>query len=171
MLNWILANPTEAGAYAGVILGILLAAFSVWKVAGFRQGLLALMLRAERARRHGQLGPVDGPQVMDLVIQWALTYLVPGLPAWLRPVFTPDRIRAMAQGFWNLMLDLLDDGLLNGTRPVLDDELTRERRLLRSERFLHARAGSDHKNLPMFPVDLRSTAEKELPTDDPPGAA
>lgn len=122
MLNWILNNPVETGALAGVILGILFTVIGVWKVKGFRQGLLMLMLRLDRARRQGQLGPVDGPQVMALVVNWAMTRLVPGLPIFLRPFVTPARIEQWAQGLFDGTLDLLDDGLLNGTRPTLPDD-------------------------------------------------
>lgn len=123
MLDWILANPTEAGTLAGVFLAILIAAVAAWKVGGFRQGLLALMLHADRARRQGKVGPIDGPQVMALVINMAMTKLVPQLPAWLRPVITPERIQRWAQAGFDLGLDYLDDGLLNGTRPTLPDEV------------------------------------------------
>jgi len=118
MLDWILANPETAGTIAGAIIAVLLAAVATLRTTGsLRQGLLALMLQADRARRKGLLGPIDGPQVMDLVIQVAMSRLVPRLPALIRPLITADRLRAIAQRLYDLSLDYLDDGLINGTRP------------------------------------------------------
>lgn len=122
MLDWILTNPETAGAIAGVIIAILLAAVEVVRRTGsIRQALLAAMLRIERGRRRGEL-PIDGPAAMDFVIAWAMNSLVPRAPVWLRPVLTEERLRRWAQGLYDLALDLLDDGILNGTRPVLDDD-------------------------------------------------
>jgi len=117
MLDWILENPEAAGAIAGVIVAILLAAVEVVRRTGsIRQALLTAMLRAERARRQGQL-PFDGPVIMERVIAWAMGYLRPMAPVWLRPLLTEERFRRWAQALYDGMLDLLDDGLLNGTRP------------------------------------------------------
>lgn len=119
MLDWILANPETTGAIAGVIVAILLAAVEVVRRTGsIRQALLAAMLRVERARRRGEL-PVDGPAAMGFVIAWAMNSLVPQAPVWLRPALTEDRLRRWAQGLYDAMLDLLDDGILNGTKPDL----------------------------------------------------
>ncbi|WP_374713119.1 hypothetical protein [Symbiobacterium terraclitae] len=120
MLDWILANPETAGTIAGAIIAVLLAAVATLRTTGsLRQGLLALMLQADRARRKGLLGPIDGPQVMDLVIQVAMSRLVPRLPALIRPLITAERLRAVAQRLYDLSLDYLDDGVLNGTWPEL----------------------------------------------------
>jgi len=120
MLDWILANPETVGTIVGAIVAVLLVTIATIRTTGsLRQGLLALMLAADRARRKGLLGPIDGPQVMDLVIQAAMTKVVPRLPAIIRPLITPDRLRAIAQRLYDLSLDYLDDGLLNGTRPEL----------------------------------------------------
>lgn len=117
MLDWIPANPETAGTIAGAVIAILLAAVEVIRRTGsIRQALLTAMLRAERARRQGQL-PLDGPAIMELVVAWAVGYLVPRSPAWLRPMLTADRLRRWAQALYDGALDLLDDGLLNGTRP------------------------------------------------------
>lgn len=116
--DWILANPETIGTIVGALVAILLVTLATIRTTGsLRQGLLALMLAADRARRKGQLGPIDGPQVMDLVIQAAMAKVVPRLPAIIRPLITPERLRALAQGLYDLSLDYLDDGLLNGTRP------------------------------------------------------
>lgn len=118
MIDWILANPEAAGAIAGVVIAILLAAIEVLRRTGsIRQALLTAMLRAERARRKGDL-PFDGPAIMELVITWAMGYLRPRMPLWLRPMLTEDRFRRWAQSLYNGALDLLDDGLLNGSRPA-----------------------------------------------------
>src|SRR5690606_14568754 len=117
MLDWILTNPEAAGAIAGVAIAILLAAVEVVRRTGsIRQALLTAMLRAERARRKGEL-PFDGPVIMERVITWAMGYLRPRAPIWLRPVLTEERLRRWAQALYDAALDLLDDGLLNGTRP------------------------------------------------------
>lgn len=117
-LNWIAGNPDATGALIGTLLAILLAAVAALRATGsLRQGLLALMLQADRARRQGRLGPIDGPGVMDLVVQSAMSTLVPRLPAWLRPTITTDRLRTTAQRLFDMSLDYLDDGVLNGTRP------------------------------------------------------
>jgi hypothetical protein len=118
LLDWILGNPDTAGMIAGAVIVILLAAVATLRATGsLRQGLLALMLQADRARRHGQLGPIDGPQVMELVIQAAMASLVPKLPLWLRLMVTADKLRTTAQRLYDLSLDYLDDGVLNGTKP------------------------------------------------------
>jgi len=118
MLDWILANPETVGTIIGAIVGILLVTIATLRTTGsLRQGLLSLMLAADRARRQGKLGPIDGPQVMDLVIQAAMTKVVPRLPAIIRPLITPDRLRALAQRLYDLSLDYLDDGIINGSRP------------------------------------------------------
>lgn len=123
MLDWILTNPETAGTIVGAVIATLLAAVATLRATGsLRQGLLALMLAADRARRQGKLGPIDGPQVMDLVIQAAMTRLVPRLPALIRPLITADRLRAVAQRLYDLSLDYLDDGLPNRTKPVLTDD-------------------------------------------------
>jgi len=121
MLDWILTHPEAAGVVAGAVVTLLIVLAATLRVTGsLRQGLLALMLQAEKMRRKGQLGDViDGPKVMDVVIQWAMATLVPRLPAIIRPLITPDRLRALAQRLYDLSLDYLDDGLLNGTRPEL----------------------------------------------------
>lgn len=119
MLDWILANPETAGAIAGAVVTLLVVLVATLRVTGsLRQGLLALMLQAEKMRRKGQLvGVIDGPQVMDLVIQWALATMVPRLPAFVRPLITAERLRSMAQRLYDLSLDYLDDGVLNGSKP------------------------------------------------------
>lgn len=119
MFDWILANPEAAGAIVGAVIAVLLAAVAALRTTGsLRQGLLALMLQAEKMRRKGELGDIiDGPRVMDLVIQWALATLVPRLPAVVRPFITADWLRATAQRLYDLSLDYLDDGQINGTRP------------------------------------------------------
>lgn len=120
LFDWILQNPETAGAIVGALFAILVGAFEVIRRTGsIREALLAAMLRAERARRQKKLGPIDGPAVMDRVITWAMKYLVPQAPIWLRPLLTEKRLREWAQGLYNVTLDLLDDGLLNGTRPAL----------------------------------------------------
>lgn len=97
MFDWILANPDVFGTIVGAIVAILLVTIATIRTTGsLRQGLLSLMLAADRARRQGKLGPIDGPQVMDLVIQAAMTRLVPRLPALVRPLVTPDRLRTLA---------------------------------------------------------------------------
>lgn len=119
MLEWILANPDTAATVAGLAVAVLLAAVEVIRRTGsVRQALLAAMLRIERARRRGEL-PIDGPAAMDWVIAWAMTSLVPRAPVWLRPALTEERLRRWAQGLYDLALDLLDDGALNGTRPAI----------------------------------------------------
>lgn len=121
MLDWILANPEAVGVVAGAVVTLLIVLAATLRVTGsLRQGLLALMLQAEKMRRKGQLGEViDGPRVMDFVIQWAMATLVPRLPAFVRPMMTADRLRTLAQRLYDLSLDYLDDGILNGTRPEL----------------------------------------------------
>jgi hypothetical protein len=120
-VDWILNNPGEVATLITTLVAIAVAVFAAVKIGGFRQGLLALMLRFERARRQGKLN-LPGPQVMDLVISWAMLRLVPRLPVWLRFYITPLRIRMWAQALFDGMLDLLDDGQLNGTRPTIPDD-------------------------------------------------
>jgi len=119
MLDWILTHPEAAGVVAGAVVTLLIVLAATLRVTGsLRQGLLALMLQAEKMRRKGQLGEViDGPKVMDFVIQWAMATLVPRLPAFVRPLITPERLRAIAQRLYDLSLDYLDDGIINGSRP------------------------------------------------------
>lgn len=117
MFDWIMANAGIVGSIVGAIVVVVLAAVDVMRRTGsVRQAILTAMLGAERARRQGTL-PIDGPAVMERVISWALDYLVPHAPAWLRPFLTEGRLRNWAQTLYNGALDLLDDGALNGTRP------------------------------------------------------
>ncbi|MFZ5815313.1 MAG: hypothetical protein ACOY93_08410 [Bacillota bacterium] len=116
--EWILTNPDHAATIAGAVITILLGAVGALRATGsVRQALLQLMLRADRERRRGRLGPIDGPQVMERVLDWAMVVLVPRAPFWLRPFLTRERLRSWAQRLYDVSLDLLDDGLLNGTRP------------------------------------------------------
>jgi hypothetical protein len=126
LFEWTLANPAEAGAFIAIIVAIVAAAvtFGLAKHS-VKAGVLMLMLRYERARRKGQLPEIEGARVAELVVQWALTRVVPGLPwwlAWMKPYFTAERIQTMATTAWNTMIDYLDDGELNGTHPELPDE-------------------------------------------------
>lgn len=170
--NWILANPAEAGGLVALLITAAVVLVQTLRAKGsLREALLAAMLRFERDRRKGHIDPVDGPQIMSMVVNWAWATVVPRLPFWLRPMITPERLQTWAQALFDASLDLLDDGLLNGTRPTLEDEQSSERPPSFLARWKAASGDSNHKELPMFPVDLRSAAEKELPTDDPPGAA
>jgi hypothetical protein len=120
--TWIQMNPDAFGRSVAAIVVSFVVAVSAVKIGGLRRGLLTLMLRLERARRQGQLGTIDGPQIMPIVISWAMTTLVPRLPFWVRPMITPDRLQKWAQSLFDASLDLLDDGMLNGTRPELPDK-------------------------------------------------
>jgi hypothetical protein len=122
VLHWIQTNPAEFGALLGALVVAVLAGVAGWRLGGLRQGLLQLMLHLDRARRQGRLGPIDGPQVMAMVVTWAMNTLVPRLPFWLRPLITPERLQSWAQALFDAGLDLLDDGMLNGTHPTLPDD-------------------------------------------------
>lgn len=129
LVTWFLEQPDEARLWASALATLLVVILAAWRVGAatgsVRESLLALMLGFEKARRKGQLGPVDGPAVLALVIDRALLLLVPQAPVWLRPFLTAVRLTSWVQGAYNLMMDYLDDGLLNGTRPEpLPDEDT-----------------------------------------------
>ncbi|HEY3367763.1 MAG TPA: hypothetical protein VGK74_22120 [Symbiobacteriaceae bacterium] len=80
-----------------VVAGILLAAVHAAQITGsLRQGLLALMLQAEKASASGELGDVTGYRITELVVQLAMQRVVPQLPLYARPFFTEQRVRRFA---------------------------------------------------------------------------
>ena len=75
-----------------------------------------LMLLAQK--RAKELLLASGEARMAWVVQYIMTTVVPTFPAWLRPWFTEQRVRAFAQWVFDTSLDLLDDGQLNGSANV-----------------------------------------------------
>lgn len=109
--------------YRGLILAAiataLLIALAGW--AQVRQALLGLMMRAEKAARKGDFGPISGPELMEIVVRQFMLRVVPGLPswlAWLRPMLTEARVRATAQFLYDKTLDWLDDGKFNNSNSA-----------------------------------------------------
>lgn len=102
LLTW-LAGHADALIAIAVILGGAIQTMRATH--SFRQGLAALMLRAEKAQASGTLP--GGPELMNLVVQVAQARLVPMLPLWLRPLFNADRVRAIAQAVYDASRELI----------------------------------------------------------------
>lgn len=112
IVEYLLANPAVLVAVAAVIA----AGVSTLRATGdLRQGLLSLMLRAEKALAKGELGPITGDQLMELVVATAMQRVVPLLPFWLRPFITEALVWGIAGEVYARAKDYLDDGRLNGS--------------------------------------------------------
>lgn len=96
-------------------MGIYLLASGAAGWALFKQALLALMLRAQKAAREERYGPIDGPQLMDAVVQVAMAQIVPRLPLVVRSFVTESQVRVAAQQLYNWARDWVDDGKVNGS--------------------------------------------------------
>lgn len=108
--EWIMANTDLIALLASILLVFV----ETLRATGeLRQGLLALMLRAEKAVAEGEFGPnVSGPQIMDKVVAMAMERVVPKLPRYLRVFVTESVVRWLAHRVYEYAKRYLKDGKL-----------------------------------------------------------
>lgn len=108
-VNWVLDNWD----LMGVVLGIVFTAVEVVRATGnLRQGLLSLMLQAEKAAGKGELGGITGTAIMDAVVTLAMQRIVPRLPVYVRPFVTEARVRTVALWVYEHTREYLEHGRL-----------------------------------------------------------
>jgi hypothetical protein len=80
-----------------VVASIVAAGLEAMRGTGnLKAGILAIMLRAEKAATAGEFGTITGSQLMDKVVQLTMEKIVPRLPAYWRPYCTAERVRKLA---------------------------------------------------------------------------
>lgn len=78
-----------------------------------RETLLGLMLQAEKYAK--EQAEVNGPQLMDMVVEQVMLKFVPALPPWVRQFVTEELVRKVAQFLYDKTFDFLDDGKFNNS--------------------------------------------------------